>query len=57
MREEDLAMLSLDTDSKFFPFIVKNVNGINYLYTIITNAIFQLDIVTEKVVNIKIEVK
>ena len=42
-------MLNLDTDSKYFPFIVKNVNGINYLYTIITNAIFQLDFDGESV--------
>ncbi|HEU5952468.1 TPA: PapB family radical SAM/SPASM ranthipeptide maturase [Streptococcus pneumoniae] len=49
MKGKDFIMLNLDTDSKYFPFIVKNVNGINYLYTIITNAIFQLDFDGESV--------
>ncbi len=42
-------MLSLDKQEKFFPFRIKNVNGVNYLYTIITNAIFELDKEGQKV--------
>ena len=35
--------LNLRTQDKFFPYKIKNVNGTNYLYNILTNAVFEID--------------
>lgn len=41
--------LNLRTQDKFFPYKIKNVNGTNYLYNILTNAVFEMDSDGEKV--------
>lgn len=47
--KEDFMSLNLRLEDKFFPYKIKNVNGINYFYNILTNAIFEMDNDSEKV--------
>lgn len=41
--------LDFGLESGFFPYKIKKVNGINYLYNILTNALFEMDTDSEKV--------